>query len=55
MKNNREEGQAKRKLRQPSASTMQTSARAGAIAKEGEKQKGRPGKLSHSVTAGQQK
>ena len=56
MKNNREEGKAKRKAQELSGSTLQRSAiKAGSIRKEGEKKNGRLGKLARSVTAGQQK
>jgi hypothetical protein len=56
VKDNREKGNTKRKFPELSGSTMERSAnKVGSIRKEGEKKKGRLGKLARSVTAGQQK
>jgi hypothetical protein len=56
VKNSREESNTQRKVQDGSAPTMQASAnKADVIRKSGEKKKVRPGKLTHSVSAGQGK
>jgi hypothetical protein len=55
MKNNRDDGNARRRFPERSGSTQTSAKKADAIRKDGEKKKGRAGKLSHSVIAGQQK
>lgn len=55
MKNNREEGNARRKSQESSGSTQTSASKADGIRKDGARKKGRPERLSRSVTAGQQK
>jgi hypothetical protein len=55
VKNNREEGNARRKFQESSGATQTSATKADGIRKDGARKKGRPGRLSRSVTASQQK